>query len=706
MRPRSMYLALPFLCLAAVFALPAHAVAQEDRPMKNGDAPGVPLRKLVMFTSGVGYFEHAGEVKDDASVELRFNVEDINDLLKSMVLEDAGGGRISTVTYPSRDPVTRALRSFEIDLTENPTLAELLRQLRGKAVEVQAPQAIRGTVVGVERRERKVGDDVVEYDVVNLLTDAGLKSLPLENVTSIKLLDERLNDEFKKALAVLATSNDKDQKTVTLNFLGAGERRVRVGYVQETPVWKTSYRLVLADDDQAHLQGWAIVENTTEMDWSDVDLTLVSGRPISFRMDLYQPLYVNRPLVELELYSSLVPKVYDQDLGAADMEFAGRGDRGREMQRRAGLRDEKLAEAREPAAAAPPGRPASRNAASEMERKMDMIASVQSAASAAELGELFQYRIDTPVTLERQKSAMLPIVGAEVKAEKLSIYNQQTHAKHPLNGLRFTNTTELNLMQGPITVFDDGAYAGDSRIEDIAPKSTRLLSYAIDLDTEVAVETKSKPEQLLSVKIVKGVLYASRKYHRENLYTVKNSGSREKTVLLEQPFDPNWKLIAPAEPAEKTRDLYRFGVQAKPGEPEKLTVAEELTQQQTVALTNIPDPTIAIYLSARVVGAEVKDALREVQRRKLELSQLAMQKQQLEQQVATIQQDHARIGQLLTPIDRTTELYNRYLKKLGEQEDELEKLRARIVEIQEEERRKRQALDEYLAGLTIEQATP
>lgn len=700
MRSRLAGLALLCPCLiAALAALPSRAAAQENRPMNKDDAPGVPLRKLVLFTSGVGYFEHAGMVKDDASVELRFNAEDINDLLKSMVLEDTGGGRISTVTYPSHDPVTRALKTFEIDLTDNPTLADLLKQLRGQRVEVHAPQPIQGTVIGVERRERKAGDDIIEYDVLNLLTDAGLKSLTLDNVAGIRLLDERLNEEFRQALAVLATSNDKDKKTVTLNFLGQGERRVRVGYVQEMPVWKTSYRLVL-DGDRSHLQGWAIVENTTEMDWNDVSLTLVSGRPISFRMDLYQPLYVNRPLVVPELYASLVPRVYGQDLAGRESEFL---DMANDALHRATPR------LRAPIAAGPPATPfakeaagGGRGAADAADKRMDMLASVQSAASAAELGELFQYRIDTPVTLARQKSAMLPIVGAEVKADKLSIYNQAVHARHPLNGLRFTNSTELNLMQGPITVFDEGAYAGDSRIEDIPPGSSRLLSYAIDLDTEVAVEARSKPEELLSVRIVKGVLYASRKYRRENHYTVKNSGARERTVLIEQPFDPNWTLVAPTEPAEKTRDLYRFSVLAKPGEPAKLAVAEELTQQQSVALTNIPDQTIVIYLSARVVSERMKEALREVQRRKLELAGLARQKQELERQVATIEQDHARIGQLLTPIDRTSELYQRYLKKLGEQEDELERLRNRIVSLQEDERQKRQALGEYLSRLDVE----
>ncbi|HEY2147884.1 MAG TPA: hypothetical protein VGH32_08095, partial [Pirellulales bacterium] len=275
-----------------------------------------------------------------------------------------------------------------------------------------------------------------------------------------------------------------------------------------------------------------------------------------------------------ELYASLKPQTYEQDMVARDAEFRRRAeslDEGRMAGRQLAAR---AAAPRAPAAAAfgkggggfggPDG---FNDRDGSVDRPFSADQGVSSAAQASNIGELFQYKIETLVSLPRHESAMLPIVNASVKGQKVSIYNANVQAKYPLNGFKLTNDTDFHLMQGPITVFDGGAYAGDAEIKDIAPHSERLISYALDLDTEVATETKSHPEQLTSVRIVKGTLIASRKYERTQNYTVKNSGHHAKDVLVEYPHDPNWKLIEPKEPAEKTRDLYRFAVNAAPGKP-------------------------------------------------------------------------------------------------------------------------------------------
>ena len=261
----------------------------------------------------MGYFQRDGQVEGKASVELQFKVDDINDLLKSMVVQDLDGGQVSTVTYGSRDPLTKTLKSFGIDLTSNPTLGQLLDQLRGEQVEVLRPSPLKGTILGVEKKTEHLDDKrTVESEYLNLLTDDGLQSLPMNQLQRIKLLNERLNSELHQALQVLSTGHDTQKKTVTITFDGQGKRRVSVAYIAQTPVWKTSYRLVLDEKEKPYLQGWAIVENTSDDDWDNVKLSLVSGRPISFTMDLYQPLYTTRPVVQPELYSSLRPQVYGE----------------------------------------------------------------------------------------------------------------------------------------------------------------------------------------------------------------------------------------------------------------------------------------------------------------------------------------------------------------------------------------------------------
>ena len=694
---------LPLLCLSGSQVLGA----------EQSRGANLPLKRVVLFSSGVGFFERSGQVQDNANVEMKFKIDDINDLLKSMVVQDLDGGQASTVTYGSKDPITKTLGSFTIDLTANPSLAQLLGQIRGERVDLEAPNKLSGIILGVEVHKKKLGDrETIDVDVLNLLTDEGLRAVPLDSVSRIKLSNEQLDAELRKALAVLASAHATDKKSVTLSFLGKGTRRVRVGYVQETPVWKTTYRLVLSDGKPL-LQGWAIVENTSEEDWSGVNLTLVSGRPISFTMDLYEPLYIPRPQVQLELYSSLRPQTHGENLFARP--YAAPPPRAAKAAVMMGGMGGGMGGAVDFAAArsapASPKVNAPRQALAEEIAKDFRTAGeptwnpgqgVQAAAQGGNVGNLFQYAIATPVSVPRQQSAMLPIVNADVKGEKLSIYNAGVQAKHPLYGLRFTNLTGLHLMQGPITVFDGGVYAGDAKIEDVAPGSQRLISYGLDLDVEVAPESKGRPEELLSVRLLKGTLIATHKFVRTTEYTVKNSGKQAKTVLVECPIEPMWTLVSPAKPAEKTRNLYRFRVEAKPGTPVKLQVDEQRTDRQHVALTNIDDDTIQFYMSAKVISEQVKTALAEVVKQKRALEEVATQLGQRQQQIRGIDEDQARIRQNMAQLDRNTDVYKNYVKKFSEQEAQIEKLRGQMAKLNEETMRLRKALDEYLIGLDLQ----
>ncbi len=304
----------------------------------------------------------------------------------------------------------------------------------------------------------------------------------------------------------------------------------------------------------------------------------------------------------------------------------------------------------------------------EANQLFDLQQGVQSLSQATNVGELFQYEIATPVTLPRQESAMLPIVNESVKGSKVSIYNQQVQAKHPLNGLRLTNSTDLHLMQGPITVFDGGAYAGDARIEDMQPGTERLISYALDLDTEVAPETVGHPDEITQVRLIKGVLYVDHKHQRTNKYTIKNSGKRVKTVLIEYPFDPGWKLMTPKEPSEKTRNQYRFAVEAEPGKPAVLEVLEEQIQNQQIAITNIDDGTILFYINQKVTSDKVKEALQTVIQRKQQLAKVVQDRQRLEEQVKVIGQEQDRIRQNMAaarPRDRSLQALREEVRRAG-----------------------------------------
>ena len=698
-------------CIAVLLAGSLNA----QPPGNRAEEFPLPLEKVVLFTSGVGYFQHGGKVNNDAQVEMSFKSEHINDLLKSMVLEDLGGGTVSTVSYASRDPLTKTLETFAVNLTDNPSMGQLLGRLRGEAIDVDALAPASGTIVGVEKRAVPVGaDKTIEKEFVTILTKDGLRTLPLDSITRIKLVDPRLQSELEKALAVLALGHDNEKKSVTLNFSGKGARDVRVGYVQQTPIWKTSYRLVLDDaagGNQAMLQGFAIVENTTDNDWKDVSMSLVSGRPISFVMDLYQPLYVPRPEVQQELYASLVPQVYGQDLAGGEREFLEAASRSRitadnplvaNKLRKSQLAANQLA-------AAPAGSFAKNDSQDQLQDNdnkgwhdksmFEAAASVQSMAQGGALGELFRYEIAKPVTIQRQRSAMLPIVGEKVEAEKVAIYDERVMAKHPLAGLRLVNSTKLNLMQGPITVYDGGAYAGDARVEDMAPGSERLLSYAVDLDVEIAPRAVVKPEEIVSMRVEKGTLIASRKLAREKKFDVKNSGDKAVKVLVEYPLESGWKLVKPAKADEVTRDRQRFVVIAQPGKPAVLDVAEEMLVDQRIVITNLDDNAILFYSNAKVTSPDVKKALAEIIRRKREIEQVVREKAASQQEIATVSQEQDRIRQNMQQLDRGSELYTRYVQKFAQQEDRVETLRKEVAQREKQEQEARRALDDFLSQL-------
>ncbi len=332
------------------------AAKQDVKP-----AVSLPITRVVLFNSGVGYFSRSGEVEGDARVDLSFQETDINDLLKSMVLEDFNGGRIAAVSYDSREPISRTLSSFAINLNGQPTFATIVTQMRGERVEVvlnpgaaNQPGKLSGVIVGVEHQKVAAGSATLDAEMLNMWCAEGLRSVKLSDVQQLKFSNPVIETEFRRALDVLALTHDSQKKAVSLHFAGDNKRKVQVGYVIEAPIWKTSYRLVLADKEKPYLQGWALVENPTDEDWAGVKMALISGRPISFKMDLYNPLYINRPTVEPELFASLRPVTYK----------GGFGNRGDALARNAD-REELLmteSEAREKGVPAPgfgamPGRP-------------------------------------------------------------------------------------------------------------------------------------------------------------------------------------------------------------------------------------------------------------------------------------------------------------------------------------------------------------
>jgi len=656
--------------------------AQQDAPA----ALDLPIQRIVLFDTGVGFFEHRGVADGNAEVALEFNVDDVNDLLKSMVVQDEGGGQINAVNYGAKDPAEAQLNAFSVDLTTAPTLAELLQQLRGEQVQIERPTKLQGTIMGLEIRSQGTGDaPSTDKEYLNLLTDEGLQSVALDSVTRLQLVDQRLRQELQQALEVLAESRRADKRPVTLQFRGEGRRPIRVGYIRQTPVWKTSYRLVLGDDPtKALLQAWAIVENTGENDWQDVRLTLVSGRPVSFIMELYEPLFVQRPNVAPPVAGSPKPRVYAPavvdlppampgmsgmggmgGMGMGGGAFGGMGGMGGGMGGYFGGGEQ-------------PGY--------EDEEAWDPSQGVVSQAGGEEVGEMFQYELESPVTLARRKSAMLPIINDPIEVEKLSVYTAGDNQSRPMHALRLTNREDKHLTAGPITVFEDAAYAGDARISHVSPGEQRLISYALDQEISVTREdVLSPPSHITTANIKDGQLTIERTEQTMHGYGIANQGTKPRKLMIEHPLpgDP-WKVVRPEEPTEETETHLRYEITVPAEKSQKLEVVHQRDWTETRVMADLQVANIREFLADSEVPESVKQTLSK-------LGELLDERQRLQGSLSianggikTIEQEQKRIKSNMTDLDRTNELYQRYLKMLETSEDDLAKAREAVRAIEQQ----------------------
>jgi len=759
-----------FLAVVLAVAVAAGAVWRYSVAAQPGAGPdpdhaagmSLPLTQVILFNSGVGYFQREGPIDGATRVDLTFPVTDVNDLLKSLVLPDLGDGKVSAVSYDSEEPVDKTLKSFALDLTNNPTLGQILNQARGEKVEVvlqqnnaAQPGNISGVIVGMETQHVPGPKDaLVDVDVLNLLCAEGVRELPLTQVQRLRFLNASLDSDFRRALDVLAAAHNSQKRTVSVNFAGEGKRMVKVGYVVENPIWKTSYRLVLDKKGKPALQGWAIVENTSDEDWKDVRMALISSRPISFQMDLYQPLFVPRPTVEPDLFASLRPPIYQGalngqvggqlgGLGALGGGLGALGGLGAPMPGQLGQNAGQLGNQanffnryQQNGVQIDPntGMPLDPNADGgfannfanpklsyeEMQQRRQQLrqnkdnakkigsalaldpSGVASVATADEIGDYFQYTIDQKVTLLRQKSAMLPIVNQPVEGKRVSIFNEAVQAKFPLLGLRFKNTTGQDLMQGPVSVYEGGTYAGDGRIMDLQPDEERLLSYAIDQGVEIKPQSTPAPEQLIAVKIVKGIMQVTHKLRETKCYLIKNRSPEDRSLIIEHPIRDDWKLVTPEKANEVSRDVYRFELSVPAGKTAKQEVVEERSRIQVAALGATDDQTVKVVLSGTVASAKLKDALAKALDLKGLLAATQRDLVQFEKQLKGITDDQARLRANLGNLPATSAAYKRYLEKFDSQETEIEKIQKSIDEKQEAVKAQQTAYEDYLTGLTVE----
>lgn len=678
--------ALRAAAIAVLAGMLAIAAAQTPAP-ENHD---LPITKVVHFTTGVAYVEHTGTVHGDADVELRVPPDAMDDLLQSLVLEDAEG-RVEPVRYGTRDPLGRILASYPLDLSRDPSFAELLSQARGEEVHVQTDVALSGVIVGVERRQ--VSGEAPEA-FLTLHTAHGLRRVDLADVRALRFERDALRAQLDEALAAISSYRDATEVPVHLRFSGEGTREVRVGYLRAMPVWKTSYRLQLGADG-ADLQGWAIFDNPTSLDFEGVEVVFVAGQPASFVSQLFEPVHLERPRVAAPSAASFVPPT---DAGAL-----------REI-------DHVARSAMMPSAA--PAMEADAAFADAFDPRSD---GVEAMAEGAAGGATFAYVVREPVTVRRFESVLVPILRAQVEAYPVSLFDAGVDARHPLRGVRIVNDTGLHLAPGPVTVFDPGGFTGTALLADLVPGDDRVLSYARDLDLAFDVSTSSEPERVMAARVVGGLLESEHRSRLRATYLIAARTEVERFVVIDHARRSGYHVVAPQPTPPLTPTSHRLGVALVPAgadaaalpddpsvpthlvcegadDPCLLEVVLERVEARRVALSSVPLERLEVYLSDVDLSEQTRTQLEAVADLQRELVRLQRAIQAERARRDTIYADQARLRQNMAALDRTSSLYRRYVDELTHQEDVLADIAHAIEALEAEREKQQEALDTLIEG--------
>ncbi len=294
--------------------VPAPSPTKTDQADESAAAK-LPVRRVALYKSGVGYFEHLGSVRGDQTVRIDFTSGQLNDVLQSLTILDLNGGRIAGVNYNSEAPLSQRIGTLRLPLEEKTDLAQFYGALRGARLEVRSgTNVINGRLLSVERKTRVSGGTTLEVDLATLVSDSGeVHSVEITPAVSVRLAEHDVSEEVGRYLSLLASVRQEDLRRMTISTAGTGDRQLYVSYISEVPVWKTTYRIVLPSKagDEPLLQGWAIVDNTVGEDWNNVELSLVAGAPQSFIQQLSQPYYARRPVVPLPESVQLTPQTHE-----------------------------------------------------------------------------------------------------------------------------------------------------------------------------------------------------------------------------------------------------------------------------------------------------------------------------------------------------------------------------------------------------------
>ncbi|MDR2305462.1 MAG: hypothetical protein LBE10_12880 [Treponema sp.] len=652
-------------------------------------AGNIPLKKLSLYSSGMAFFEHGITVEGRTVLVLPFQYGALNDALKSLMVKDPGSAEGPLLGYASANASGGGIKVQAADLSASPGLPEIIGRLKGEELSVElsrirentvsGAEKITGRVLAVERRENLSGG---EY-WLSLLGPEGMRQIPFRQIHSFSFGNPLIQQDFNKALdlAMAESKTRREGREITVELQGSGKREVSISYVIPAPVWKISYRLNLAGDS-AHagsLQAWAIIDNDSDADWDQVELSLRAGRPVSFVQNLYPPFYLERPVLPLSIAGYAEAESYDQGMAASD---SLTGPVNSMMKRGSG-------------------------ASPAYESAEDMTAPLPRAGrSPANQGgepEVFDFTFAKPVSIKARSSAMLLLADSVLECRKILIFSGQKALSSSINprlGLEIKNSSGLRLPAGPVSINDSG-YAGDALLDYLSPDEKRFISYGEDLSV-MGNGTASSSRILSGVTLSQGLIHITRKQILERSYKIKNSGNEKKTIVIEHPISRGAVLTEPPSFDEETSGLYRFERTLPADSQFAFTVKEEIPLYERIGLVSSSQDTLLSWASNLEVSSRVRSGLQEAFRLREAADSAQTKAGEISNRRNALLAEEERFRKNIETFGRDSAEGRRYIERLLSLNSELDSLSAERTAAETEAKEARETYENYLNSLELE----
>jgi len=752
-------------------------------------ATRLPVKRVVLYKNGVGYFEHTARVHGTQDLRIDFTTGQLNDVLESLTAVDTGDGRITSVRYNSTAPLSERLKSLRLPFGLQTTNAEFLNALRGARVDVRSGSvSATGRLLSVETsRKQDARGNFSDVTNFSLVSDGGeLRTFELTPATTVRVADRDLNEEVGRYMNLIGSSRAADVRRMTLTATGTGEREIFVSYISEVPVWKSTYRILMPEKpgDKPLLHGWAVVDNTIGEDWIDVELSLVAGAPQSFVQNISQPYYMRRPEVALPETAQLTPQTHEAAINGrniVDLAQLSPGVAGATATSSGPLTGLQGFVRDAAGAAIPNARITVRNEESGVSRstttnaqglyRVDNIQAGNSAlfvdatgfrrfqltsfylgvdrmneidarlevgaatetvevtgqavslqtstaevrgyaegerpeAEAKGLGDNFEYRLKQKITIDKNQSALVPILQSKIEADKVTLWT--AGSDNVLRALWIHNTSGLTLDGGSFNLLDADAFAGEGMLETIHPDERRLISYA-DPAVHIADRSQEESRPVTRVRMAKGILIATQELASSHKFVIRNADTSPRQVVVEYPVRSGWKLSDTSKPEETTASYYRFRLPVEAGKSSELLVEETSPQETRYELTDLDDDHVKqlnLLVADNRITPALKEAIQRILQKKNEVNQIESQSAERKRQMDSIEKDQARLRENMKALKGSAEeraLIQRYTGELNSQEDRLAALTKEKEDLDRKQEQAENELDTMVQQVVLDE---